>query len=1215
MEMGELFEARKYLIEEFRKELLGPGSEIFYPDVDHEIITDLPEVRYSIGILYPQRNIIGVDNDVSDIPMENDKPDDIEDTLPDDSAAIAVTKDNMKIPYGENASEEGDVTTLDDDIGLSTQNLPSSMGLTFFITKDINDLCVNLKFGTYRKTRLQDCCLPFVPDYDNYSIPLPFDPYIEYDKEHSLLKLKAPLSRKTVFAIQNSDKVEDVKLIDAAFRLCNQFGRNGYIRVPHSVTVTVNFKGGNYADVSAIDSLNLKLTALKKSTNVGLISLTVLLVNENRGKYNGLNSIFQPEIMISSDINGAVFAEYSQSSFCESFDEEEASLDLLYRNKRVFATGHGTATIWDVNAEGQGWIKTEFMPISTVAQMDFENEDSSVPSNAFEMRYLSDLDESSKEEKLSALKTIVDSYAKWIDGIETQAKGLGIRYKDTAQRHISECKDSLNRMYSGIETLSRENIAYAAFTLANRAMYMQRIHTAIQAKESYPDDVHLQNQLLELNYYHAEAYHPGGKNPAWRPFQLAFLLMSINSIVEPTLPERNLVDLIWFPTGGGKTEAYLGLTAFTIFFRRMKYPDAADGTAVIMRYTLRLLASQQFVRASILICACEVIRKEGLMKKKKYPTYPLGEKPITIGLWIGGTHTPNRNTLGDNNAKDHWEELTGATVKGLREAKDRHNKFQILKCPWCGTKLICDADSSGKRLIGKWGYQFKDGQHFYMACPQERCPFEIRLPIQVVDEELYNDPPTLLFGTVDKFAMMTWKSDVGAFFGNGTRNRNPELIIQDELHLISGPLGTMVGLYETAVDALCSQKGVHPKIIASTATIRRAKAQCSALYNREVRQFPAPGIDSSDSFFAREADMGKKPGRLYVGIMPAGKTKAMMEVRTISTVLQRVYMMPYEDEIKDKFWTLATYFNSLRDLGKCATLVDDDVKDNIRRMAYRFGRRNAARPTGSASELTSRVSTTQLNETLEKLEYLTYSAENQKNKKYAIGVLLATNMISVGVDVDRLNIMLLVGQPKLTSEYIQASSRIGRTFPGIALTLFDGSKSRDRSHYEQFKAYHDSFYKFVEPTGVTPYSKPARDRALHAVAIALMRHYFGLTKDSDARYFDIENEGVKKIENYIVTRVKQINERMDDPLADETQDIAKELSAFWIKWHDDLDAAGEENFCYGDRYIVTPPSGDAKRLIKPFGGGHDCAIETLTSMRNVDQSIRSSILLWGENDG
>lgn len=1213
MDNQELFEARRYLLEQIKKELLGPGSEISYPDAEHEIITDLPEVRYSTGILYPQRNPIGADSDAPIIPEEDivevDEDTD-ESSSPDNETADKGNPSD--ISYGENASEDGDVTTLDDEISLSTQNLPSSMGLSFFIKADVESLTLDLDFGTYRKTKLGDCCLPFTPDYDGYTIPIEFDPYIEFDKEKFLLRLKASLTRKDVFRIQNSDKVEDLRLIDAAFRLCNQLGRSGYIREPHHLKIAASFQAGSYTDVSNVGGLNLKLTLLKRPTKTGLIAITIMLVNEERGKYNGHNSVFQPKITITSHENRILFADYSQSSFSESYDNEEESLDLLYRNKRVYATGHGTSATWDIDDNGEGMLQSDFMPTATVAQMDFDNHDESIPLNAFQMRYLSDLNDSDKTEKIATLKAIVDAYCRWIDDIERMSATLGERYISAAGRHISECRDSAGRMYYGIKTLTENDIAYSAFALANRAMYMQRIHTAIQATDSYPDDTKLQKKMTELNYFHAESFHPKGLEPAWRPFQLAFLLMSVSSIVDPSIPERDIVDLIWFPTGGGKTEAYLGLTAFTIFYRRLMYPENSGGTAVIMRYTLRLLASQQFVRAGILICACEAIRRDCL-KGKKYLSYPLGKEPITIGLWIGGTHTPNHNTAGDNNAKRHWKKLNEATAKGLREAKDRHNKFQILKCPWCGTKLVRDTDTNKKRLIGQWGYQFKDG-HFYMVCPQEGCRFEGRLPIQVVDEELYDNPPTLLFGTVDKFAMIAWKSDAGAFFGAGSENRAPELIIQDELHLISGPLGTMVGLYETAVDALCCRKGVKPKIIASTATIRRARSQSSALYNREFRQFPAPGIDAEDSYFAREAHQREKPGRLYVGIMPSGKTKAMMEVRAISTVLQRVHMLPYDDEVKDKFWTLATYFNSLRDLGKCATLVDDDVKDNIRRMAYRFGRRSAARPTGSASELTSRVSTTQLNETLDKLEHLTYSAENQKAKKYAIGVLLATNMISVGVDVDRLNIMLLVGQPKLTSEYIQASSRIGRTYPGIALTLYDGSKSRDRSHYEQFKAYHDSFYKYVEPTGVTPFSKPARDRALHAVAISLMRHEYGLTRDSDARYFDLEMEGISKVEQYIVLRIEQINQRLDEPLSDETDDVLRELSFFWSKWKEGIAAAGEDNFYYGDRFIVTPPAGDARRLIKPFGSGHDDAFETLTSMRNVDQSVASNILLWGYNN-
>ena len=333
---------------------------------------------------------------------------------------------------------------------------------------------------------------------------------------------------------------------------------------------------------------------------------------------------------------------------------------------------------------------------------------------------------------------------------------------------------------------------------------------------------------------------------------------------------------------------------------------------------------------------------------------------------------------------------------------------------------------------------------------------------------MYDNPPTLLFGTVDKFAMMPWDGRIGTFFGVDSERRTPELIVQDELHLISGALGTMVGLYEAAIDGLCRLKGVPAKIIASTATIRRANEQCSVLYDRNVAQFPAPGLNAEDSFFAKEVQIDYDRGlfgRIYVGIMPAGKTKAMTEIRTMAALLQREYMADLPDPVKDKFWTVTAYFNSLKDLGKASTLVDDDVKDFIIRTANRLF--TSRRQIISADELTSRVTTTELNETLDRLEKIEYSKENIESKHYASNILLATNMISVGIDVARLNVMLMVGQPKLTSEYIQASSRVGRSYPGVVFVQYDATKSRDRSHYEQFRSYHESFYRFVEPTGAT----------------------------------------------------------------------------------------------------------------------------------------------------
>ena len=584
----------------------------------------------------------------------------------------------------------------------------------------------------------------------------------------------------------------------------------------------------------------------------------------------------------------------------------------------------------------------------------------------------------------------------------------------------------------------------------------------------------------------------------------------------------------------------------------------------------------------------------------------------------GGTHIPNRNE-GKNSASYHLEKLKNVSKHYyVRSEKERHNKFQVLKCPWCGTKMV--KDDRNNKLVGEWGYNMGSGKHFYMFCPQEDCDFTNKLPIQIIDDELYRNPPTLLFGTVDKFAMMPWDGRIGAFFGIGSNNRAPELIIQDELHLISGALGTVVGIYETAVDGICGQKGVYSKIIASTATIRRAKEQCSVLYNREVVQFPAPGLDAEDSFFARESTIDYEKGiygRKYIGIMPSGKTKAMTEIRMMAALMQKAYTMDMPDEIKDKFWTLTVYFNSLKDLGKASTLVDDDVKDFIIRTANRMftTRRLIVR----ADELTSRVSTTELNETLDKLEKIEYSKENMEAKQYASSVLLATNMISVGIDVARLNVMLMVGQPKLTSEYIQASSRVGRSFPGLCFIQYDATKSRDRSHYERFRSYHESFYRFVEPTGATPFSKPARERALHAVLTAMIRQREEWKDDKDAQKFDMGNleKSISEIQEFILSRIKSINARSENQLKDDIEDVRSEMQEFFEKWQELVEECNQDGgkipIYFGRRFMVSPPNSEERRLLRQYNSaGRDTAVDTLTSMRNVDAPVTGSVVIWEE---
>ena len=1219
----QLIHARDEYIELIKSELMGPGSEFSVPDAEHELISSSPLSRYSVGILFPQGNKVEQDNDETEIKGEELLENSSETEIIDEQEPIGKQCDRS-LQFDETADEN-----LDEEIGMATQYKPSSMGVTFLVRGSTDRIHCKVSFATYRNALISDCIVPYNPEgCKTYVVPPELAHIMTYDEQIRAFRLLHKTSPKEIREIFERDTIpeNEASVLRSSIYRLNDFLSSGYVREPHSIDdVIISFGESDYADNeenSSLDDTNAKLVALRTRISKNVYSLTVMLVNAIKSTpAKAKQCIFQSRIELSTENNAFVFVESNPDSNPQYMDEEEKSLELLYRHKRIYATGLGTSADWEIGEDGTGKLWTDFFPVKEIPSMNFSlPHNDLISDDELSMKYLSDLNADNREMKLESMTKLVDLYSAWIKKLRETVETLDARYRSAAYKNISECEHAAERMYAGINTLRENDNAYKAFLLANRAMFMQRIHIQKQGElardnaDRYPDDEEISEWLCNLDY--AEE---SDKNCKWRPFQIAFLLMDVNSIVFDDGIDRSLVDLIWFPTGGGKTEAYLGLTAFTIFYRKLSHLEQSGGTAVMMRYTLRLLAAQQFTRAATLICACEYIRQDCLQKKHKYPEYPLGKIPITIGLWIGGTHIPNRNT-GDGSAEHHLEKLQNVNhAYSVRNEKERHNKFQVLKCPWCGTKLVKD-DKNG-RLVGEWGYAMK-GKHFYMFCPHEDCDFTKRLPIQIIDEELYSAPPTLLFGTVDKFAMMAWDGRVGYFFGLQSENRSPELIIQDELHLISGALGTMVGLYETAIDGLSSMKGIKPKVIASTATIRRAKDQCSVLYNREVVQFPAPGLDAEDSFFAKEDSIdypSGRYGRKYVAIMPSGRTKAMTEIRSMAALLQKAYTMSLPDEIRDKIWTLTVYFNSLKDLGKASTLVDDDVKDFIIRTANRMFTKR--RLIVHSDELTSRVSTTELNETLDKLEKIEYSKENIDDKRHASNVLLATNMISVGIDIARLNVMLMVGQPKLTSEYIQASSRIGRSYPGVAFVQYDATKSRDRSHYERFRAYHDSFYRFVEPTGATPFSKPARERALHAVIATLLRQKESLIGDKDADCFDKEvfGEAIREIEAYVVNRIETINARADAKIRNDIADVRTEMQEFFDYWQKTVDKAHEESgtlVYFGRNYIVIPPSAGARRLFKQYNSpGKDDARETLTSMRNVDTSVKGSVIVWRDKNG
>ena len=1221
----QLIDAREEYIKIIKSELLGPGSEFSLPDIEHELISSTPTSRYSVGILFPQGNQMNQDNDETvPLPEAEGSTDKEESDAEAEIQTEPVQESRKHVSEFDETADEN----LDEEIGMSMQYMPSSMGITFLIKGNADIIKGKVTFATYRKALITDCAIPYTPaDPEHYAVPSELAHKMSFDKNTGTMTLLTQIKAKEVRDIFEKDTIPENEyqiLKQIAYRFVD-YCNAGYVRVPHEISEFIlDFSKGEYVDAESnreLDGTSAKIVALRTKVSDDIWSVTVMLVNElEEVPAKAIHCIFQSRIEINTHNNCFSFVESNPNPDIHLMDEEECSLELLYRHKKIYGTGLGTSVDWDIDEQGKGSVWNDFFPIEEIPAMNFSlPKNKVITNNELSMKYLSDLNSIDKDTKISSMYSLVDLYKSWVVDLEKTASLLDTKYISAASKNIAECRRAYERMYAGIKTLKEDETAYKAFLLANRAMFMQRVHITMQsdmAKKSadrYPGDDEISVWLRSVDYYKED-----DANCRWRPFQIAFLLMDINSIVYDDSPERNIVDLIWFPTGGGKTEAYLGLTAFAIFYRRLTHSKEAAGTTVIMRYTLRLLAAQQFTRAATLICACEYIRQQCEKKHRKYPIYSLGKESISIGLWIGGTHIPNRNE-GKNSASYHLEKLKNVSKHYyVRSEKERHNKFQVLKCPWCGTKMV--KDDRNNKLVGEWGYNMGSGKHFYMFCPQEDCDFTNKLPIQIIDDELYRNPPTLLFGTVDKFAMMPWDGRIGAFFGIGSNNRAPELIIQDELHLISGALGTVVGIYETAVDGICGQKGVYSKIIASTATIRRAKEQCSVLYNREVVQFPAPGLDAEDSFFARESTIDYEKGiygRKYIGIMPSGKTKAMTEIRMMAALMQKAYTMDMPDEIKDKFWTLTVYFNSLKDLGKASTLVDDDVKDFIIRTANRMftTRRLIVR----ADELTSRVSTTELNETLDKLEKIEYSKENMEAKQYASSVLLATNMISVGIDVARLNVMLMVGQPKLTSEYIQASSRVGRSFPGLCFIQYDATKSRDRSHYERFRSYHESFYRFVEPTGATPFSKPARERALHAVLTAMIRQREEWKDDKDAQKFDMGNleKSISEIQEFILSRIKSINARSENQLKDDIEDVRSEMQEFFEKWQELVEECNQDGgkipIYFGRRFMVSPPNSEERRLLRQYNSaGRDTAVDTLTSMRNVDAPVTGSVVIWEE---
>lgn len=910
--------------------------------------------------------------------------------------------------------------------------------------------------------------------------------------------------------------------------------------------------------------------------------ITITLVNRTRARNPRPaddECFFQCGFVVDDPDGAACFLEYPERPGVP-MDEEEASLRLLYRHRNVFAVGHGCAADWSESVAGRvKRLWTDCLPVFEIKPILHRD------IAGLELSMLS-LAEERDAVPLELCRRLADAYAAWVSEQECAIedhKEVPVELRETARRHMRRCRACLERIRGGIRLLESEPEVRQAFTLMNRAMLMQQVHYGIASREPRRW-VAQQRALVLARPFVRPSYGEAGA--AWRPFQLAFILMCLGSISDPEGDERRIVDLIWFPTGGGKTEAYLGLSAFCIFLRRLRDPGDA-GTAVLMRYTLRLLTTQQYQRAASLICACEMIRREA--------PGMLGDAPVTIGLWVGGDVSPNNQ-----------QEAVRALQRLLNGQEE--NQFVIVACPWCGAQMGPVRVGGAVRCKG---YQkLPAPARVIFRCEDRDCPFSgpAGLPLKVIDSDIYGEPPALLVGTVDKFAMLPWRPEARALFAAGSPGRRPpDLVIQDELHLISGPLGSMVGHYETAIEALCSthidERRISPKIVASTATISRAEDQVRALYGRardEVLLFPPQALKAGDSFFAEErADI---VGRLYVGVMASAlPSHQTAQVRVMAALLQAIKTSPADDAAAvDPYWTLIGYFNSLRELGHASTMIRADIREYLNAMWDRTGltaaiggeaARERRRFINRDLELTSRIPSGRIPEALQQL-FIPYDGTRDHD---AVDVCFATNMIQVGIDVPRLSLMTIVGQPKSTSEYIQASSRVGRLHPGLVVTNYNAAKPRDRSHFEHFRAYHESIYRCVEPTSVTPFAVPVRERALHALMVTMAR-YWGDERLRARPDPPPAGAVAARIRAAIAERVLSA----EPPEEAETLEMIDEIFDAWRTFRPAR---------YGD---FGPPREECP-LMYPSGGQlhplwYGRPFATPTSMRNVDATCDAMIL-------
>jgi hypothetical protein len=1030
---------RSRLVDALRRDLIGPSPQD--ADLSHERLKNNPSRWYLAGFLAPAFH--GISEGTESVEDEGDP------LLTDEASDLELGT------AGGRAADDAP----DDEPSARKSRVPSSCGLTVLVDASVREVEVTLSWGDY-------VTVPPLPDEVFTDEKAQYDPAyrnVQWQRVPGQATLRLPVPEN---------------------------GRGRPVLVPGSA-------GAQRAGGALILEAHARPYTLDQpdGTKRNVMALTVMVVNRRnntRRRFSDVTFAFQVRLEVRSP--PGLYPRANVTGYASS-DLDAALADLHYCDVADYAVGCNTSAGWTPDDDGAvRAAHTDFLPAAEVERVE-PNEN--IGDVEFGMEALAALAASGPDALRDSLRHLPTQYEAWIALQQASIAGIaGAPRQATAQRLINSARQARDRIAAGIALLSGDRHARLAFRAMNEA-----VARAARYREAGLDG------------------DPSAQRaPRWRPFQLAFILLNLSGLQDRLHPDREVVDLLFFPTGGGKTEAYLGLAAWTIAHRRIiNGGTLGAGVAVLMRYTLRLLTLDQLSRASGVICALELMRGEPAWLEGN--KHLLGDWPIEIGLWVGTAASPNR--LGKTG--DGRKDTAVARVRRFRR-DGREAPAPIKACPWCATPFSRDS---------------------FACIPTERAPhnMEIRcanpacsftgtrsLPILTVDEVIYRRLPAFVIATVDKFAGLPWFAEAGAFFGHVDREDQwgfygaadprgmgtplygdatlapPELIVQDELHLISGPLGTIAALYEVALDRLAARtwegKQVRPKVVASTATVRRASAQIEALFDRHRTEvFPPPGPNRRHSFFATTVPSSQVPARLYVGLAAPGKGPKLIFLRVLTTLLAVAEKEAQASGDADPYLTALCYFNALRELGGARRIVEDEVRTRL--ASYGNERRRIAPPDQPFAnrrlrdvlELTSRESTDKVAAAKEAL------SKPCADPAQGVDVALATNMISVGLDIGRLGLMVVQGQPKAAAEYIQATSRVGRLAdkPGFVLILLNAHKPRDRLHYEGFRHFHECFYRAVEATSVTPWAARAMDRALAPVVVAAARHLIpALTPDADA---------------------------------------------------------------------------------------------------------------------